>query len=67
MINCNLKCDSYHTCCVEFNKTNIDEDNEDGYVNEDEDNADEKFYLPYINSIKDLNKSCENYITNANN
>ena len=57
MINCNLKCDSYYTCCIEFNKSNSDEEYEDGYVNEDDD--DENFYLPYINSIKDLNEPRE--------
>ena len=59
LIKCNLKCDSYYTCCIEFSKTNIDEDNEAGYANEDEDDDDENFYLPYINSIKDLNEPRE--------
>ena len=56
MINCNLKCDSYYTCCIEFNKSNSDEEYEDEYADEDDD---ENFYLPYIHSIKGLNESCE--------
>ena len=57
--NCNLKRDSYYSCCLEFEKTYIDDDDEDGYVNEDLD-IDDNFYKPYITSMKDLNESCKN-------